>query len=141
MKTMCYTRKTHVEQIKKGIHEMMITEKNGRKRARFTVSAKPGSLVFVAGTFNDWDPSANQMHDPTGKGNYRADVLIPHGEYEYKFIVNGQWEADPHCHNRVADSFGSENCVLQIAKPEFKESKPGYAGDIYGKFEKSKDEK
>ena len=134
----CHIRWTHVEQIKKGV-EMTVSEKKEKKRVNFWISAAPGSLVSVAGTFNNWDPTANPMQDQSGKGYFKTDMLIPQGTHEYKFVVNGVWATDPSCQNRVPDPFGSENCVLQISKTEVKVTESTHSGKTPGKLEKTKD--
>jgi len=135
----CHIRLTHVEQIKKGVEIMTKEDKKEKKRVNFWIAADPGSQVSVAGTFNNWDPTANPMQDQAGKGYYKTDMLVQHGIHEYKFVVNGVWATDPSCPNRVPDPFGSENCVLQIAKNEFKVSESAHPGKLPGKLEKSKD--
>ncbi len=101
---------------------MMIEDKKDKERVNFSISAAPGSLVSVAGTFNNWDPAANPMRDLAGKGSYKTDVLLSQGKHEYKFVVNGIWTADPSCQRRVSDSYGAENCLLQVSKSESKVS-------------------
>ncbi|OGK11489.1 MAG: hypothetical protein A2W80_14335 [Candidatus Riflebacteria bacterium GWC2_50_8] len=135
----CPIRWTHVEQIKKGVEIMTVEDKKEKKRVNFWISAAPGSLVFVAGTFNNWDPTANPMHDQSGKGYFKTDMLVSPGRHEYKFVINGVWATDPSCQKRVPNTFGSENCVLQIAKTEFKVSESAHSGKTSGKLEKSKD--
>lgn len=49
--------------------------------------------VFVAGSFNGWNPGELQMNK-TGQGWELPYVLGP-GNYEYKFIVDGSWMPDP----------------------------------------------
>ncbi len=97
---------------------MTSSDSKKRKRVNFGVSAAPGSLVFVAGTFNDWNPTANPMQENGEEGKFKADMLVPHGKHEYKFVVNGIWTDDPACQNRVPSPFGSENCVLQTPEAE-----------------------
>lgn len=113
--------------------------KKEKKRVNFWIAAAPGSKVSVAGTFNNWDPTANPMQDQAGKGYYKTDMLVTHGTHEYKFLVNGIWATDPSCPKRVPDPFGSENCVLQIEKNEFKVSESTHSGKLPGKPENSKD--
>ncbi len=88
--------------------------KGNKKKVRFEVSAKPGSQVHVAGTFNNWDPTANPMKDNPDSGHFKALLDLPEGKYEYKFIVNGVWISDPKCADWVPDGCGSLNSVLQV---------------------------
>ena len=60
------------------------------KKVSFKVSAEPGSEVFVAGTFNNWDPKQHQLRDNPRSGLYSATLVLPPGRHEYKFVVNGE---------------------------------------------------
>ncbi len=87
----------------------------GKKKSywvNFIIIAKPGSRVYVAGTFNNWDPKANPLIEGAGKGNFITEILVPFGEHEYKFIVNDRWQIDPSCNNQVLNPFGSQNSVV-----------------------------
>lgn len=84
------------------------------KKVNFLILAQPESQVFVAGTFNNWDPKANQLQDKSCKGLFKTAAQIPFGKHEYKFVVDGVWLADPTCLNRTSDKFGSENCVFEV---------------------------
>ena len=86
---------------------------NGKK-VPFEVSAKPGSQVFVAGTFNNWNPTSNPLKDNPDSGHYKAVLSLPKGTHEYKFIVNGVWAADPKCPDQAPDGCGSLNSVLHV---------------------------
>jgi 1,4-alpha-glucan branching enzyme len=92
--------------------KMMTTETG--KRVRFELSAEPGSRVFVAGTFNNWSPTANRLKDNPGSGHCKATVCLPKGTHEYKFVVNDVWTADPKCLDSVQNGYGSVNSVLHV---------------------------
>jgi len=42
------------------------------------------------------------------------DGCASEGHYEYRFIVDGQWMADPNAAQAVPNPFGSSNSVLNI---------------------------
>ncbi|GAA4296832.1 hypothetical protein [Nibribacter koreensis] len=49
--------------------------------------------VFVAGDFNDWNPSSRPMRKV---GNaWQLPVRLPAGKNRYKFVVDGKWILDP----------------------------------------------
>jgi len=85
-----------------------------RENVRFELSAEPGSRVFVAGTFNAWNPEANPLMFDPGRGHFEACLHVPAGTYEYKFIVNGVWSEDPKCAERVPNECGTMNSVLHV---------------------------
>lgn len=94
----------------------MKTSKNGSvsKRTTFEVSANPNSDVYLAGSFNNWDPQRHQMKDARGKGKYSITLMLPKGEYEYKFVINGNWVVDPECQDWSRNSFGTLNSVKKV---------------------------
>jgi hypothetical protein len=52
--------------------------------------------VFLAGSFNGWDASANPMSDDDGDGIYTATVSVPQNSIpEWKFVNGGTWEDVP----------------------------------------------
>ena len=83
------------------------------REAHFKVRAQPNSVVYIAGTFNGWDPVANPM-EPDGNGFYIARLVLPAGRHEYKFLVDGAWHLDPTCAQCVPNAFGSQNHVIEI---------------------------
>jgi 1,4-alpha-glucan branching enzyme len=48
------------------------------------------------------------------KGNWTAELLLRPGEYEYRFLVDGQWKDDPMAKRYVGNSFGGFNCILEV---------------------------
>ncbi len=84
------------------------------RKVNFKVAAEPGSEVFVAGTFNNWDPRKNPMPPNPDSGYYKTTLNLSPGRHEYKFIVNGQWRADTDCPEWVPNDHGSLNSVITI---------------------------
>jgi 1,4-alpha-glucan branching enzyme len=82
------------------------------KWVRFEMIAPPGSRVYVAGTFNGWRPHRHRLVAVDGGDRYTAEVAVPPGTHEYKFIVNGVWVVDPGNPHWVVNPFGSLNSVL-----------------------------
>ncbi len=80
-------------------------------RVTFHVRAEVGSKVFLAGSFNGWSPTAKPMVDKTGKGEFTCALNLPKGKYEYKFVINGSWCADPECAEWVQNDMGTLNSV------------------------------
>ena len=87
--------------------------KNG-KRVRFQVNADPGAEVFVAGTFNSWNPQEFRLKSNGDDTVYVGVVPVTPGEHEYKFVVNGQWMPDPNNADWRPNDFGSLNSVLRV---------------------------
>ena len=66
--------------------------------------------VCLAGDFNGWIPM------PMGKldDGFQAIVDLSPGEYQYKFIVDGEWHEDPAAEKLIPNEFGTANCVLIV---------------------------
>jgi 5'-AMP-activated protein kinase regulatory beta subunit len=98
--------------------------KHGHEHAdgvvHFFCSAPDAQSVFVAGTFNDWQPDATpMMRDDDGV--WTAALALSPGRYEYKFVVDGQWCCEPGCEHEyrgcpkcVPNEFGTMNRVLEV---------------------------
>jgi len=54
---------------------------------------KNAKSVILAGTFNDWNEAELRM-DKTSAG-WKISYALSPGNYEYKFIVDGEWITDP----------------------------------------------
>jgi len=91
----------------------MTTTKPKRRRVCFEIEADEGSEVFVAGSFNDWDPTRNQLKFRDGV--YRTHLLLEPNQYQYKFVVNGVWCVDPNCGDWVSNQYGSLNSIRNVA--------------------------
>ncbi len=84
------------------------------KTVQFEIAVDPGSKVYVAGTFNGWNPNTHPLYHHPEDGVFRAALLLPAGTYEYKFVVNGDWKADEKCPYCVPSAPGGLNSVLQV---------------------------
>lgn len=84
------------------------------KKVQFEMSAEPGSQVFVAGTFNNWNPVAHALKDTPDRGQFKMTLCVPAGTHEYKFIVDGVWSTDPKCPCWRANGYGTVNSVLHV---------------------------
>lgn len=83
-------------------------------RVTFRVRAEVGSKVALAGSFNGWDPADKPMTDKDGTGEFTCTVSLPKGRYEYKYVINGTWCADPECTDWVQNDMGTLNSVKVV---------------------------
>lgn len=58
-------------------------------RARISCHHAGATEVFVAGTFNDWNPRASPM-ERWSDDDWEIDLKLPPGQYEYKFVIDGE---------------------------------------------------
>jgi Glycogen recognition site of AMP-activated protein kinase len=88
-------------------------------RTRVSCHYEGKGEVFVAGTFNGWNPKATPMRRDV-KGDQSLDLDLIPGTYEYKFVIEGSWCCDPahtdeaHGEDCVPNSFGTMNRALRV---------------------------
>ena len=80
----------------------------------FVFAAPEAKNVVLAGSFTDWQSGALALRKLKG-GVWKTTVVLARGNYEYRFIVDGQWQDDPTCETRIDNSFGVKNCLRVIA--------------------------
>ncbi len=71
----------------------------GDDRFEVTFSYRPSKQaesVYLAGSFNDWKPTAHKMDGPDQEGRFTTRLKLKKGTYEYKFVLDGKtWETGP----------------------------------------------
>ena len=98
--------------VKKCTAKKSTAKKATAKNVTFTVHADKGKSVYVAGEFNKWNPTAKKMAYKAGV--YTATVKLAAGTYQYKFVIDGTWCADPENVNSVANDQGTFNSVIEV---------------------------
>jgi len=91
-----------------------VAAKKTAKKIGFQFKANPGSDVFLAGSFNQWNPQEHQLRAKPDSGHYKTQIVLPPGKHEYKFVVNGEWHVDPNCTECVANDLGTPNSVICV---------------------------
>lgn len=86
----------------------------------FSCHAPHAGVVYLAGTFNGWDPTATPL-TRRADGTWAVTLDLPPGRYEYKFVIDGQWccepgceEPAPSCPHCVPNPFGTMNRVIEV---------------------------
>ena len=85
-----------------------------KQTVTFTIHAEKGKEVYVAGEFNNWDPTAKKMAYKARKGIYEATLNLAPGTYQYKYVIDGTWCADPENAEAVANDQGTFNSVVTV---------------------------
>jgi 1,4-alpha-glucan branching enzyme len=87
---------------------------------RIACCAPAAREVFVAGTFNGWNPSATPLVRDAD-GNWSVTVELVPGRYEFKFVVDGAWCCEPGCKEPgrdcpccVPNGFGTMNRKMEV---------------------------
>jgi 1,4-alpha-glucan branching enzyme len=83
------------------------------KKVNFALLAPEAQNVSLAGDFNDWNVNTHLLQK-VSNGTWEVNIDLNPGEYEYRFIVDGEWKNDPDCMSFTPNSFGSENCILKL---------------------------
>lgn len=88
-------------------------KKTGNKRATFTIMAPEAQSVQLAGDFNSWDTNSHPLKK-SSDGLWKRTLTLSPGTYEYRFLVDGQWQNDPQCESYIPNPFGEDNCVITL---------------------------
>ncbi len=86
---------------------------HGKSETTFRLEAPQAARVFVAGCFNEWNPTANPLKRDE-EGTWSCALAVEPGEHEYRFVVDGVWWDDPANTSRRRNDFGTHNCVLIV---------------------------
>lgn len=89
-------------------------KKDTRRSINFELRAPNAKKVVLTGNFNSWNESNLSMKRDRD-GIWKLGLRLNPGRYEYKFIVDGQWWADPSSSRTLVNSFGSANSVKEVA--------------------------
>ncbi|NCO42384.1 MAG: hypothetical protein AUJ96_20925 [Armatimonadetes bacterium CG2_30_66_41] len=87
--------------------------KTTRRRVAFRLHAPEAESVFATGDAWGWKLKAVPLKRDA-EGNWTATKYLPPGEYQYRFVVDGEWADDPAYAERADNEFGSQNCMLRV---------------------------
>ena len=68
--------------------------------------------VYLAGDFNQWKPlkKMSKYRD----GTFQVKVPLKPGEYQYKFVADGNWLSDPQAPQQVVNPYGTVNSMIRV---------------------------
>jgi len=79
----------------------------------FSLDGNSAKEVSVIGSFNGWEAGRNEMSYDKGENRWTLTVMLPPGQYEYAFLINGEKVVpDPKALFNRSDGFGSSNSVI-----------------------------
>ena len=87
--------------------------------------------VFLAGTFNDWSDSRNEMTDPDADGIYEITLLLRPGIYQYKFVADGSWISDQEAEAYADEGRGEPNAIITVREDQISPVFQKGDGQIY----------
>jgi len=83
-------------------------------RVVFTARCPRAREVLLAGSFNDWNPTATPMRRRGTGGVWQVHIRLPAGVYQYRLVVDGQWQEDPHNGWKTDNHLGGYNSLVEI---------------------------
>lgn len=90
---------------------------NKKKKVSFQLSAPEAKNVCLAGDFNAWDINAHPLKKPgngNGENTWRTVLNLAPGTYEYRYLIDGEWQNDPSAPERMPNRFGTLNDVIKV---------------------------
>ena len=95
-------------------HRWHQRHRSGHSRCVYLEFVHPQARsVSIAGSFNDWRPTATPMI-AMGRGWWVKGLVLPPGRYPYRLVVDGQSVPDPNAAEVVANPDGGINSVLVV---------------------------
>jgi len=87
--------------------------KTGKKRVTFILEVKGAKNISLMGDFNNW----NEKTHPMKKDDddlWKKTVFLNSGRYEYRFLVDGQWQNDHRNNQLCKNRFGTYNNFIVV---------------------------
>ncbi|MBP7961573.1 MAG: hypothetical protein KBG20_09810 [Caldilineaceae bacterium] len=111
------------------------SSQSGHVRVTFELPACVwADKVFLVGDFNEWNETATPFRQDRN-GVWRATVDLPADkEFQFRYLVDGNWRTDNHADSLVENLYHSTNSVIKTtfgfpADPDG--DKPSMVHDIY----------
>ena len=74
--------------------------------------AVEGDAAYLVGDFNDWSEEATPM-DQLKDGRFKATLnLDKDAEYQFRYLVDGEWHNDWEADKYVPNPFSGDNSVV-----------------------------
>ena len=95
--------------------EIKSKQKIKKRKVTFSMNSSDAEEVILMGDFNNWNPKKHPMQKDRN-GMWVKSVIISPGNYEYKFLVDGQWKEDPKNGHTCSNCFGTYNNVFSLTE-------------------------
>ncbi len=90
----------------------------GEKLVKFIYKQEKNSKVrevYVAGDFNDWAATQDEMSYNESKKVWILEMGLQPGNYAYKYVINGtKWIKPPKAQKFKNDGYGGKNAVVVV---------------------------
>jgi len=87
---------------------------NGVRDVVLSFDSDSGTHVQIAGEFNGWVPDQGVETKDGGDALLKIVHVRP-GDYEYRVIIDGEWQEDPNNPDTVPNSLGGDNSLLHVS--------------------------
>jgi chromosome partitioning protein len=89
----------------------------GDLKTLFVLRDPAAREVKIAGDFNNWIPDLNVISIREEDGTWKKIIPLRPGNYQYKYLVDGEWRPDPENPKVVPNRFGGMNSCISIEQP------------------------
>jgi 1,4-alpha-glucan branching enzyme len=89
-------------------------QKIKNQKVKFSINAPEAKQVVLAGDFNNWDPKKHPMEND-GNGVWEKTMMLAPSQYQYKFLIDGEWKEDPQNDQTCPNCFGTVNSVVNLS--------------------------
>ncbi len=83
-------------------------------KVTFAAMYPKADKVQIAGDFNGWQPEKTPLVKKEKDGRWTANLELPRGVYQYRYVVDGRWQQDPYNDKIQPNEFGEFNSVLEV---------------------------
>ncbi len=81
----------------------------------FAVEAASAKTVALAGSFNQWSPSAHPLRRQGSGAVWSGVVPLAPGEHQFMYVIDGtRWMSPPLAEDYVDDGFGTKNGLVVV---------------------------
>jgi 1,4-alpha-glucan branching enzyme len=91
------------------------TSSTCEKTTDFKFYAPKAKKVELGGDFNNWKANKTPLTKDAA-GNWKTSLKLKSGRYQYRYLVDGIWQNAQEPVECVPNTFGSWNCVIEVAK-------------------------
>lgn len=79
-----------------------------------TTYSPQANTVQVAGDFNNWSPEKTPMRKYRKEGVWKVKIPLTKGTYRYRYVVDGNWQHDPHNDQAEPNPYNGLNSVIRV---------------------------
>ena len=90
-----------------------VKKKPAGREVKFALKATAAQWVCIVGEFNNWSADKGAMARGSG-GVWTKSLRLKPGSYQYKFIVDGEWWADPENPEYCYNEHGTTNSIIDV---------------------------